>query len=33
MEEDNYLKGGLVILNFENDTLMEGANGMIYFGA
>lgn len=32
MEEDNYLKGGLVILNFENDTLMEGANGMIYFG-
>lgn len=33
MEEDNYLKGGLVILDFENDTLMEGANGMIYFGA
>ena len=33
MEEDNYLKGGLVILTFENDTLMEGANGMIYFGA
>lgn len=33
MEEDNYLKGGLVILNFENDTLMDGANGMIYFGA
>lgn len=33
MEEDNYLKDGLVILNFENDTLMEGANGMIYFGA
>lgn len=33
MEEDNYLKGGLVMLNFENDTLMEGANGMIYFGA
>ena len=33
MEEDNYLKGGLVILNFENDTLMEGANGMIYFCA
>lgn len=33
MEEDNYLKGGLVILNFENDTLMEGANGMIYFGS
>lgn len=33
MEEDNYLKGGLVILNFENDTLMEGANGMLYFGA
>lgn len=33
MEEDNYLKGGLVILNFENDTLLEGANGMIYFGA
>ena len=33
MEEDNYLKGGLVILTFENDTLMDGANGMIYFGA
>ena len=33
MEEDNYLKGGLVILDFENDTLMEGANGMLYFGA
>lgn len=33
MEEDNYLKDGLVILNFENDTLMEGANGMLYFGA
>lgn len=33
MEEDNYLKGGLVILNFENDTLMEGANGMLFFGA
>lgn len=33
MEEDNYLKDGLVILNFENDTIMEGANGMIYFGA
>mgnify|MGYP004666039435 FL=1 len=33
MEEDNYLKGGLVILNFENDTLMEVANGIIYFGA
>lgn len=33
MEEDNYLKGGLVVLDFENDTLMEGANGMIYFGA
>lgn len=33
MEEDNYLKGGLAILDFENDTLMEGANGMIYFGA
>lgn len=33
MEEDNYLNGGLVILDFENDTLMEGANGMIYFGA
>lgn len=33
MEEDNYLKGGLVILDFENDTLLEGANGMIYFGA
>ena len=29
MEEDNYLKSGLVILDFENDTLMEGANGMI----
>ena len=33
MEENDYLKGGLVILNFENDTLMEGANGMLYFGA
>ena len=33
VEENDYREGGLVILNFENDTLMEGANGMIYFGA
>ncbi len=33
VEENDYREGGLVILNFENDTLMEGASGMIYFGA